>query len=127
MDVTTQLRYHAGLESDLKLGVPSLADAVWKRASIAASVEDVIRLFQLLNHELNGLVPSASTRDNGQLSRNLVYAVTEIVRILRELETGPDTEVSRAVRHMEFAWSCILAGDIDNIRQEIDWDEEARS
>ncbi|MGH7488322.1 MAG: hypothetical protein ACREMY_22405 [bacterium] len=127
MDVATQLRYHAGLEPDLKLDVQSLADAVWKRSSIRAAVDDVIRLLQLLNYEVNGLVPSAGIEDSGQFPRKLIYAVTEIIRLLRQLETRSESEASRSARNVEFAWAAVLAGDIDNIRQAIDEDEETLS
>jgi hypothetical protein len=92
VDLTKQLRYHAGLEPDLRLGVPSLSDVLWKKTSITASVDDVLRLLHLLNHEVNGLVPSASTEDHGQFSRQLIYAVTEIIELLRAEHHLPDTE-----------------------------------
>jgi hypothetical protein len=127
VDLTKQLRYHAGLEPDLRLGVPSLSDALWKKTSITASVDDVLRLLHLLNHEVNGLVPSASTEDHGQFSRQLIYAVTEIIDLLRGEHQLPDTEIGLAGRRIAFAWSCVLAGDIDDIRQEIADDEAMRS
>ena len=128
-DDTTQLLYHAGFAREVKLEVPSLADALRRKASITASVNDVIRLLALLNHEVNGLVPSASIAVGKQnhFSRKLVFAITEIIDLLRDAEKVSDGEISRAHRQIAFAWSSVVAGDIDDIHQEIEWNDAARS
>jgi hypothetical protein len=82
-----------------------------------------------LNHEINGLVPSASSaaeKEDAQFPRKLVYAITEIIGLLRDADTLPDTEISRAHRHIAFAWSAVLAGDIDDVRAEIALDDATR-
>jgi len=84
-----------------------------------------------LNREINGDIPSESTKRDALISRELVFLITEILRILRSaVDEAEDTrmkdEFARQERRISTAWYGVLSGDIDDIQQYVDDEERAR-
>jgi hypothetical protein len=67
-----------------------------------------------------------SRRRPGWLPRSLIYAVTEILRMLREVSSSDRPEAVRAESLITMAWSAILAGDIDDLRRHLADEERVR-
>ena len=132
--VLSRLRWHAGLEERSGQPVPSIAECTWPgnglKARLAESVNDVIDALSEINHQLNGPVPSRSTIADANVPRQLVYAISEILRFLRKFRetseaTAEQRSATRFEREIEIAWSAVLSGDIDDLRQHISEEEEA--
>lgn len=127
-EIRERLRYHAGLTHDLKSAVCSVADALWQKASVAEPIEDVPGMFSRMNRAMNGPVPSESTVHVTHLPVDIVYAATEIIRLLHAARReSPDeaerAELDRCSRKLELAWSAILSGDIDDVYELIAGEE----
>jgi hypothetical protein len=104
-------------------GVPSIAAATASDApahEVETAVADVFDTLTLLNHELNGPTPSENTDPVMLLPRQLVYAMAEIIEMLRECRA------EGAARRVGTAWMAILAGDIDDISEHVRLEEEWR-
>lgn len=128
MSPTQRLRYHAGLESGMEWPVPSLSEALWQGTPLQQSLEDVFDALEALNRELNGPVPSESASRHPSFPRELIYAVTEIIRMIRRAPRPRDSavpadETGRIARRLEMAWSAILAGDIDDLAEHVAQEE----
>jgi hypothetical protein len=52
------VRYHAGLEDRVQAAVPALADVLSNKTEYPSSFEDVMKVLQRLNSEVNGPTPS---------------------------------------------------------------------
>lgn len=92
---------------------------------LADAVEDVIDALSELNFQSNGSVPSESLVGVDAFPRSLIYAITEILRMLRELSSDRPDAV-RAESLIAMAWSAILAGDIDDLKRHLADEERAR-
>jgi len=129
-NTTSQLRYHAGLDQQEKLSSPSLADVLWRKESTQEALEDVLRILQALNIEMNGEIPSESSNREQHFSRALIYAVSETIRLVRHsANEAPNdalrNDLDKSARRIEMAWSAVLAGDIDNLKNHITEEEAA--
>ena len=123
-----ELLHHAGLAEDSTSVVQSLAELLWKKAEVRGAVDDILRILQDLNIEVNGLVPSESCNKEQNFPRVLVYAVTEITRQLRQSATKAESDSARtglgkAARQIEVAWSAVLTGDVDSLIDQIAGEE----
>lgn len=93
--------------------------------------QDIMRLFDALNLYLNGQVPSETNSVNKRtaIDRNLGYAINSIISeclgfsLNHWSENHYDLDFARKVGQITFiisyAWDCILAGDIDDLTDEI--------
>jgi hypothetical protein len=85
-------------------------------------VRRVLQLFESLNHRVNGRVPSESIAKTAILDRSLVYVVSTFFRKLI-IVTGSSIEHrsarQAATASLAIAWDCVLAGDIDDILDEV--------
>lgn len=122
-----RLRWHVApyeeRERAIIEGVPSIAAATASDApanEVATAIADVFDTLAVLNHELNGPTPSENTDPVVLLPRQLVYAMTEIIQMLRECCA------EGAARRIETAWQAILAGGIDDISEHVRLEEEWR-
>ena len=130
-EITLQLRRHAEGTSAAN-DETVLADAIWmlKHGSAdlptAAIWERIVNEFDRLNGELRQ-VPS----DYG-FPRQLVYAANEL--IAQCLDYVASEENGRAARaevlelgwHIATAWDAVVAGDIDDIKEHVELERNAR-
>jgi hypothetical protein len=122
------LRWHAGLEKNGPNDRASLASLTWKPAdhkdSIDRAASDVLTLISELNHDLNGIKPSEGRDKEPAISRQIVFAVEEIRRMLKEAarkSIAVDREaLLRSEAKIAWAWNAVVAGDIDDIRSYVD-------
>jgi hypothetical protein len=130
------LRWHAGLESGGGRSGRSIAACTWPRGKASQELEnavaDCLGALALLNVELNGSTPSSTAVRIAVLPGNLVYAMAEISRMLRDGQTqASDLEqksrLSVAASKIETAWLAVLAGDIDDIQEHVAHEESAKS
>ena len=132
MDATERLRYHAGYLGETCFDVPSLDYALFNKKPIDDALADVIATLNTLNIEINGPIPSETIETSPALfPRQLVGAVTEIVRRVREEAVAADNaetkrELLRIAWRLDCAWSAILDGDIDDLEEHVDGQESAR-
>jgi len=114
---------------------PSIASSTWPRGRVAKefadSVADCLNTLAALNRELNGELPSSGAVRAADVPRKLVYAMTEIVRMIRECwQQAGDQEaagvLARAAWRVETAWSAVVAGDVEDIPKHIEEEEAAR-
>jgi hypothetical protein len=112
---------------------PSIAECTARGSAVADrlrdALEDILVTLGDLNHELNGPIPSGAVDVAHQIPRDIVYAVTEIVRMLRSPDANADqlrNARDEAAWSVETAWSAVLAGDIDDLRQHVDDERTAR-
>ena len=132
-----RLRWHAGLE-DMSAGddVPSVSSCFRMEAvdtsRLESALSDFVATLEVLNHELNGKVPSEHVSSEAPLlPSTLVYAITEVIRLLRDSQAKAADEneqrtIGRAGWRAETAWSAVLAGDIDDIQEHLSREEAAR-
>jgi hypothetical protein len=125
------VRYHAGLEDRVQAAVPALADVLSNKTEYPSSFEDVMKVLQRLNSEVNGPTPSEIGSKDSHFPRALIYAVHELIRMLREAaaQATSDDELMRLERgawRLEVAWSAILSGDIDDLDEHIAEEEAGR-
>jgi hypothetical protein len=123
------LRWHAGLDQQGPNDTISIAQITWAPTNQAASIDrtadNVIMILSEINYELNGPKPSQSTNKSAMISRQLIFAVEEIRRLLREALTKCNSvedldALKRSERRINCAWSGVVSGDIDNLRSYID-------
>ncbi|HZN69573.1 MAG TPA: hypothetical protein VFB66_30135, partial [Tepidisphaeraceae bacterium] len=93
---------------------------------------DVIACLETANREMNGQMPSSeSGRQNARVLEDVAYAVSGIIasgiRYHRRWSRRStfDAPVLDAVEDATYcvalAWDQVLAGDVDELRREIDW------
>ena len=123
-----RLRWHAGIE-EMSAGdsMPSISSCILHRAvdtsKLEGALSDFVATLEVLNHELNGKVPSEHVSlEAPPLPTTLVYAITEVIRLLRDSQATAADEIEqrtigRAAWRAETAWSAVLAGDIDDIQE----------
>jgi hypothetical protein len=119
-DPVERLRRHAFGSADA--ATVSEATATRDRSQIEAATADFIEALDEYNRSLNGAVPSAGVGDPAAedvVSRGAAYAVAEAARMLRD--AGADDCASR----VDIAWAGVLAGDVDDIRQHVAWEDSA--
>jgi len=61
----------------------------------------------------------------------LVYAISEILRLLREFRenggaSAEQRSATRFEREIEIAWSAVLSGDVDDLREHVSEEETQR-
>lgn len=124
-ETVRHLRWHAGLEELPDQGQPSIAACTWAASDLGCrldeAVGDCLTVMAQLNQELNGPRPSDVVGGEDLLPRSLVYAMTEIIRFLREANAHAQAW------KVERAWSSVLSGDIDDIVGAVQAEWRARS
>ncbi len=134
----SRLRWHAGLDERGADDVPSVSSCAHPMgsptSSLQAAVADCLQTLAVLNREMNGDVPSSTVGGVEEVPRSLVYAVSEIVRMLRDCQEHAESKgqsdaavFAKAAWRIETAWSAVLAGDIDNILKHVEGEEAGRS
>ena len=114
------IRSHAGLNVRDPDG-SFVSDALLLGKPVDTPVASLVDAFQRMNIEINGRKPSETVGDdNFQLPVHLVYAVAEVVRMLRD--EGFD-EHAWAV---DTAWLAVLAGDVDDVPDHVAMERLAR-
>lgn len=130
----SRLRWHAGLEEHVTQDVPSVASSTWPRGQVQDGLQkaltDCLRTMGSLNHEWNQQEPRVSV-GAAEVPRRVAYAVTEIIRCIRECQRDARDErdaavLGRAAWRIETAWSAVLAGDVDDIERHVEGEEAAR-
>jgi hypothetical protein len=137
MQVTSEtrarLKWHAGLHDLADTPNPSVASCTWPgnahEGQLPDAVADFILTLEALNRELNGQIPSESPASAEFVFLDVVYAIQEVIRMLRQYaefqEHGADAG-SREAWLVETAWLAVLAGDIDDIHEHLEEEERAR-
>ncbi|MEA2491635.1 MAG: hypothetical protein QOH21_3427 [Acidobacteriota bacterium] len=137
-DVTAGFLRHAGLDGDSSGdGSPRVSDGTWPLHAAAsddfrAAVNDFIGLLGRLNVEVNGAVPSetASSDKHADIPRDIAYAVVLVLQELRtRIDSGAPDETGdffEAAWSIEMAWSQVLAGDIDDVAENLEQERAAR-
>jgi len=128
----TRILYHAGLGEDASANVPSISEVARNNGPLSTSLNDLLDTLEQLNLEVNGNDPTDIESGQSSFPRQLVYAVHELICELRRAPRKDSQSQSREERNaaawtLEIAWTAILAGDIENIRQHIQQEEWARS
>lgn len=128
-----RLLWHAGLASLPPSSTFSICESTSSPSAspetIESAVSDVIDALTRLNYEINGSPPSETPAKNGNLDRRLVYAMSEILRLLK-----PDADTPDNIRHclersewaISTAWLAVISGDIDDIKEHLSEEEKAR-
>ena len=109
------IRSHAGLVGDGLANPTLISGALAHQQDVDIAVGSFVAALQRLNVELNGPTPTGSVADSDRrmLPAQLVYAVTEVSRMLRD---EGQTEAAWAV---DTAWLAVLAGDIDDVSEHV--------
>lgn len=134
---THWLRWHAGLESDLD-GVHSTSVAEGldrpdpSGERLENAIADLLDAMAVLNTELNGAVPSKSFEREDKISLAIVFAVAEIVNLLRQRAsrhgaTETAQNAASAAWRVEAAWLAVLHGDIDDLGVHLAEEEAMRN
>jgi hypothetical protein len=135
---SARLRNHANIpdpeadfpESASFLHLLSQADRTKEPRDFAAAYDDIVECFVVLNRSLNTARPSEHIKDKASsLDRTLVYCVALIVNGGFEFYSrwaadglfpaGYLSDLQEALLCIGFAWNAVLAGDIDDIREDI--------
>jgi hypothetical protein len=137
-ETVSRLRWHAGFgASDAAAGMPSISECTWlidcSEAQLDWALLDVIGTLSRLNIEANGTSPSEPSMQKVEdFPRELIYSLSQILRILRECQEsgqrGPPAPVARRAEWMiSTAWDAVLAGDIDDLNHLLDDEAAART
>jgi hypothetical protein len=141
-DAVLRLVNHANLPGGELPMEESLLGALWIASQgrpppdIDPLVNDVIACLEVVNRELNGPIPSETIErvSEGVIVR-VAYPISLIVDGLLQSNRRTDGTPSGGVNcegaieaafRINFAWCQVLAGDIDDIREEIRLELEAR-
>lgn len=131
----SRLRWHAGLQKGMSEDVPSIASSTWPSGQLVQGLQealvDCLRTLGSLNQELNSQASLAEGVHASDVPRSVAYAVTEIVRIIRDCQNDAQDQndaavLGRAAWRVETAWSAVLAGDVDDIEKHVEQEEAAR-
>ena len=131
----SQLQRHASLEDSILGGTPTISGCTWLANGLAGHIadaaDDVIQVLVNLNRQINGDMPSESISGDTMISRQIVFAITEIIRLLRSAsdeaeDAGIKAEFRRQEWRISTAWYAVLSGDIDDVEQYIADEETAR-
>jgi len=134
-DACERLRNHANMPTSLAES-ESLGFALWRLSKGQLSGEwarqlkplltDVIDCLEIVNVTVNGQIPSQtrSEHKSSAIDRWLCYYVSSLLDLCARAYTSISDDSVRAavfaiMSHVCFAWSCVLAGDIDSIKQEL--------
>jgi hypothetical protein len=128
-----RLRWHAGLVDEGPGSSTVSVSACIDWAGVAderleAAIVDFMDALSELNLELNGPRPSHSVTRSALVPRDVVYAVAEVIRLIRDV-AGSGAEAvaaSDAAWSIETGWRAVLAGDVDDIAQHVAEEKEAR-
>lgn len=124
IDPIEKLCWHAGLAHLASPRSSSISDCTWlpngKQQELGQAAEDLFSTLESVNEVLNGELPSEDEGMGDVIPRRAAYAVSEILRLLREFESEGSEPSSIRVsleirRRLEVAWNAILAGDIDEL------------
>ena len=136
------LRWHVGFnDSPAFSGKKSFLDnvrAIEKGQSdvdLEGSTNEIIDCLESVNWHINGQIPSESRNKQEQLPILLVGALSGILMLcLDALMLGEQRKridalsvagLGKAAWRIECAWNAVLDGDIDNIREHVELEENA--
>jgi hypothetical protein len=112
-DLLDRVRAAGGLDAD-PFDPACISGALSAGRGLDAAVESFLTTLEAVNTELNGPMPSQTIGGpDRQLPADLVYAVSEVIRMLR------DEGEAVAAWVVETAWLAVLAGDIDDVRAHV--------
>lgn len=126
-----RLRNHANLPNSGP-DDESLGFALWRasrgqpQTEFVALFEDVIECLECVNLALNGETPSETpnARKRSDIDRWLCYSISCLFDIqlkgLQSMATDYHELVLSMARNLSIAWSCVLAGDVDEISTQLD-------
>ena len=139
----SSLRWHVGFDdSSAFRGKKSFIDNVQAAekdqgdVDLIGSTNEIIDCLESVNRHINGQIPSEGLSKQEQLPRLLVGALSGILMLcldailVVEQRQGKDSpsaaRLRKAAWKIECAWNAVLDGDIDNIRQHVQLEENAR-
>lgn len=125
-ETRARLLAHVGIPATVEGGAPTISNTTYGAVDSGrreAAIADFLRLLEVVNHELNGDIPSevVAGEDDDNLPAKVAYAVAEAARMLRV--AGYEDPAWR----IETAWLGVLSGDIDNIVEHMEEEERMRS
>lgn len=98
--------------------------------------QDIINCLEAVNKKWNGAVPSNTSDGDKELERHLVFAVSQIIHSCWEyfrqwqesklFEAEILNQLSFTAWSISSAWMAVLAGDIDSIAEEVEFESMAR-
>ena len=119
-----RIKRHGGIGDGEAVNPLTVAGATGRRdrAEIHAATADLVAALADFNYEVNGSTPSMHVSGRQEtVQRDVVYAVAESVRMLREAAAVEQAE------DVETAWLAVLAGDIDDVREHVALERRFRS
>lgn len=132
-DSLLRLQQHAGLPTaNREVPADTWAEYFLRLArggsplGLATITDDIIQCLDELNRSVN---PSPDeVRSRRQVPDALVYALSGIVGLGLEAALSPkaDRNVLITLWRIQSAWDALLAGDIDDLRQHVFLEEQAR-
>lgn len=127
-EIISRLQWHAGLLDIPTSTAPSISSCTWLPSGqfqdILVALDDVLGILDLLNIELNGVLPSAVGEKAPDIQRTVVYSINEMLRMLREAQRESASEDVRRLfesteNRLWIAWNAVVAGDIDDIKSHV--------
>jgi hypothetical protein len=141
-DALTTLRGHANLNGES--GEPGLAAELWEARrsgafpDIAPHIDALLNCLSAVNQALNGQRPSETfERQNVVAIADVGYCVSSLLVDLLRFQRGCDrsdhfsasqlTQLRDATLQLAMAWDMVLAGDHDDLREELalEWNATA--
>lgn len=125
-----QLAFEEGDET------PSLGGVIYRMCTVPesshalpAAVRDVVRCLEVINHDVNGAVPSKikGIVERKAIDPRAIYAISVIqiagweylVPKMKDQLSTDSRQLAIALWAVSFAWSQILDGDIDSLHEEL--------
>jgi hypothetical protein len=119
-----RIKRHGGIGDGEAVNPLTVAGATGRGdgVEIDAATADLVAALADFNYEVNGATPSMQVSGVREtMERDVVYAVAESVRMLRE------AAAAQLVEDVETAWLAVLAGDIDDVREHVALERRFRS
>lgn len=141
-EATSVIFKHAGFTTGVSdQPGPSLVDELWKlrqgseSMDLSLLIDEIVQCFEVVNHQMNGTLPSESIARETLIPRRLVAAITTMIIVCLETafelqRQSKDSRLSNTLQtnawKLVCAWDAILAGDIDDISNHIRLEQIAR-
>ena len=104
--------------------------------NLASMSKDIIDCLEVVNKHWNGAVPSETIDSTKETERHLVYALSQIIhecwqyfrewQELQQFEPLVLQQLSLTVWEISCAWIAVLAGDIDEIAEDVEHERMVR-
>ncbi len=137
------LRWHVGFnDSPAFSGKKSFIDIVralekgQSDVDFDESTNEIIDCLECVNWHINGQIPSESREKQEQLPRLLVGALSEMLMLCldvlllveqrKKIDAPSAAALGKVAWRIECTWNAVLDGDIDNIREHVELEENAR-